>query len=137
MKYARYALIALLAVSFGVAATPMEGISTAKWETAKANYIAQLSHENPGVKASAAGFICKYNIVEAVDALKEALKCDNCEAVKFSAALALVSVAGDEGMDFIKKAIQTEQNELVVDFYQIILKSDARLYSAPLTSAEQ
>jgi hypothetical protein len=136
MKYARYALIALLAVSFGVAATPMEGMSAVKWETAKANYIAQLSHDNPGVKASAAGFIRKYNIVEAVDALKEALKCDNCEAVKFSAALALVSVAGDEGMEFIKKASQTEQNQLVIDFYQIILQSDSHLYSAPMTTTE-
>lgn len=137
MKYARYALIALLAVSFGVAATPMEGVSAAKWETAKANYITQLAHDNPGVKASAAGFIRKYNIVEAVDALKEALKCDNCEAVKFSAALALVSISGDDGMEFIREAIHTEQNELVVDFYQVILNSDSKLYSAPMTAAEQ
>jgi len=137
MKYARYALIALLAVSFGVAATPMEGLAAAKWEKSKVNYIAQLAHDNPGVKASAAGFIRKYNIVEAADALKEVLKCDNCEAVKFSAALALVSVAGEDGMAFIKEAVQTEQNELVVDFYQIILQSDVHLYSAPVTTAEE
>jgi hypothetical protein len=133
MKYARYAFTALLAVSFGVAATPKDGMNTTGWEKAKKAYIYQLSANNPGVVASAANFVRKYNIVEATDALKTILLCDHCEAVKVSAALALVEVAGDEGVKTIKEAMKTEENELVIAFYNVILHADSEKYIAPIS----
>ena len=135
MKYVKYALVALLAVSFGVAATPNDNSvdSVTKWEKAKQAYIHLLEHDNPGVKASAAGYIRKYNIVEATGALKKVLECDNCETVKFSAALALVRIAGENGATIVRNAMEIEQNELVVAFYEVVLHSESTQFIAPLT----
>lgn len=134
MKYAQYVIIAILAVSFGVAGTPGNSITAKQWEKAKANYISQLTHPNPGVKASAATYIRKYNITEAREALNEVLACENCEMVKISAAMALVSVAGDEGLNLIKKAMVHEQNELVVAFYNTLLLAGPEPMSNPISA---
>ncbi len=133
MKYARYALTALLAVSFGVAETPKDGMNKPDWEKAKQAYIYQLSAKNPGVVASAANYIRKYNIVEAADDLKKILFCDHCEAVKVSAALALVEIAGDDGVSTIKEAMKTEENDLIVAFYKVILHTDSENFIAPIS----
>lgn len=133
MKYAGFVWITILAVSFGAAASPKDGISDTKWEKAKQSYITLLSENNAGVKASAANFIRIYNIVEAADALKEVLLCDNCEAVKVSAALALLHIAGDEGKTAIKNALATEENELLVAFYNVLLQSDSAKGTVPIS----
>jgi hypothetical protein len=38
-----------------------------------------------------------------------------------SVALTLVRIGGNEGRDAVKKALQTEENELVAEFYRTIL----------------
>ena len=133
MKYARFALSALLAVSLCAAATPDDGIVASKWDNAKQTYIAQLSSENSGVKASAANFIRKYNIVEAVDELKKILVCDNCETVKLSATLALVQIAGEDGENAIRKALILEENEMIAAFYNVLLHSKTDNLFAPVS----
>ena len=133
MKYASFVWMTLLAVSFGAAASPKEGISDTKWEKAKQSYITLLSETNAGVKTSAANFIRIYNIVEAADALKKVLLCDNCETVKVSAALALLHIAGEEGKTAIKNALATEENEVLVAFYNVILQSDTEKGNIPIS----
>lgn len=133
MKQARYLLIAVLAVSFGAAAAPKETKNDEAWQKAKQTYIQLLSFQNAGVRASAANFIRKYDIVEAKEALKEALACDNCETVKFAAALALIHVSGDEGLTIIKEAMATEENEMVVAFYRSLLGVTEESESAPIS----
>lgn len=129
MKYARYVMTALLAVSFGVAATPSGGTIATKWETAKQSYISMLSHENPGVKVSAANFIRLYHIEEAKEALADVLVCDNCELVKISAVLALVQIAEDEWESTVRTAMKTEKNEMILEFYKMMLQNNQNSFS--------
>lgn len=133
MKHARYILIAILAVSFGAAALPNEIKKTTKWEKAKQSYIELLNDKNPGVKASAANLIRKYNISEATEALGEVLKCDNCETVKIAAALALIRVAGNDGLRIIKEASKDEENEMVSAFYQSVLQPATENSGSPIS----
>jgi HEAT repeat protein len=133
MKHARYIVIAIVAVSFGAAAAPKETKNDEAWQKAKQTYIELLSYNNAGVRASAANYIRKYDIVEAKDALKEALACDNCETVKIAAALALIHVAGDEGLTIIKEAMATEENEMVTAFYRSVLGDDAESELVPIS----
>ena len=133
MKYASFVWMTILAVSFGAAASPKEGISDTKWEKAKQSYITLLSETNAGVKTSAANFIRIYNIVEAADALKEVLLYDNCEAVKVAAALALLHIAGEEGKTAIKNALATEENEVIIAFYKTILNSHSQKSGLPIS----
>ncbi|MFA6467569.1 MAG: hypothetical protein WCW35_01635 [Bacteroidota bacterium] len=133
MKYTRIGFLVLFIVSFGIASTPNDNIAPADWDNAKKAYILQLSVNNPGVKTSAANFIRKYNIVEAADALKEILVCDNCDAVKVSAALALIQISGEDGLKAIKSAMLTEESDLIVAFYTAILHADAEKNEAPIS----
>jgi hypothetical protein len=133
MKHARNIVIAILAVSFGAAAAPNETRNDAAWQKAKQTYIELLSFKNAGVRASAANFIRKYDIVEAKDALKAALACDNCETVKIAAALALIHVAGTEGLQIIREALKTEENDMVVAFYRSVLQEETIDTGAPIS----
>lgn len=137
MKNAIVLMAALFFASMAVAATPLDGIDAKKWETAKASYIAQLKHGNPGVAISAAGFIRKYKIVEAKESLQEALKCDNCEALKVAITLALMEIDPVDGLAFINEMVHHEQSELVVAFYKTILQSETRAWSEPISSTTQ
>jgi len=124
MKYARFALIALLAVSFAAAGVPGGTDETIDWTKAEKNYIAGLHTNNPGLQSSAASHIRKYNLTGAIDELKELL-CKNCaDNVKMSVALTLVRIGGDDGRDAVKKALQNEENELVAEFYRTILHTE-------------
>jgi hypothetical protein len=115
----------------------MKSIDAKTWKTAKANYIAQLTHENLGVAISAAGFIRKYRIVEAKESLQEALKCDNCEALKVAVALALIEIDPVDGLAFIKEMATQEQSDLVVTFYRTILQSESKILSEPVSETIQ
>ena len=92
----------LFAVLFGVsslfASTPKSDTNSAvDWIKAELNYKANLRSENVGVKISAANFVRKYKLIGAVNELKDLLFKDNADNVKMSAALALLSVGGNEG----------------------------------------
>lgn len=123
MKYARFAVLALLAVSFAAAEMP-EGNATVNWNKAEENYIAALKSTNTGVQASAASHIRRYNLTGAVDELKELLSKNSAENVKMSAALALVKIGGEEGRTAVEEAMETEENELIIEFYRTILHSE-------------
>lgn len=123
MKYARFALIALLAVSFAAAGEPVGTETPIDWTKAEQNYVAALQTNNPGLQSSAATHIRKYNLTGAVDELKELL-CKGCaENVKMSVALTLVRIGGKEGREAVENALKSEENELVSEFYRTILQS--------------
>lgn len=126
MKYARFVVIALLAVSFAVAGMP-EGNATVNWEKAEQNYVVALKSTNSGVRASAALQIRKYHLTGAVDELAELLTTEKSENVKMSVALALVSIGGQQGRTAVEQALDTEESELVAEFYRMIL-------TAPVTA---
>lgn len=122
MKYARFAVLALLAVSFAEAGLP-EGNATVNWDKAEQNYVAALKSDNAGLQASAASHIRKYNLTGAVEELKELLGKNNADNVKMSAALALVRIGGDEGRNAVEKALEKEENDIIAEFYRTILNS--------------
>lgn len=133
MKQIRYAGIVILALSLTAPSLAASGKLESKWEKAKKSYIESLSSDNPGVKASAANFIRRYNITEATEALTVVLACDNCETVKIAAAMALVEVAGEKGVQIISDAMKTEENDLVRIFYRMVLQQDKNQEYAPLS----
>ncbi|MBI2427548.1 MAG: hypothetical protein HYV29_01880 [Ignavibacteriales bacterium] len=120
MKYARFAVLALLAVSFAAAGLP-EGNATVNWKKAEQNYIVGLKSDNTGVQASAASYIRKYNLTGAVEELKELLGKNNADNVKMSAALALVKIGGEDGRKAVENALEKEENEFLAEFYRTIL----------------
>ena len=40
-----------------------------------------------------------------------------------SVALTLIRIGGDEGREAVKNALKTEENELIVEFYRILLRA--------------
>ncbi|MEW5799555.1 MAG: hypothetical protein AB1728_11180 [Bacteroidota bacterium] len=122
MKYARFVVLALLAVSFAVAEMP-EGNAAVNWKKAEQNYIVGLKSDNSGVQASSASYIRKYNLTGAIDELKALLEKNNADNVKMSAALALVRIGGEDGRKAVDEALQKEENEIIAEFYRTILNS--------------
>lgn len=123
MKSLQVLFVVLLGVSFVFASTPEEKDTAAKWAKAEQGYKNCLKSENEGVKTSAASYIRKYKLAGAVDELKALLSDENSEKVKMSAALALLNVCGVEGRNAVETALQTEENEIVTEFYKSILRS--------------
>ena len=123
MKTLRVMLVVLLGVTFSFAGTPKENSEAVDWSKAELNYTKALKSDNNGVKVSAASFIRKYNLTGATEELKSLLTKDNAENVKMSGALALLSVGGNEGRTAIQKALETEENEIVAEFYRSILNN--------------
>lgn len=122
MKYARFALLALLAVSFAAAAPSGGTDNSIDWNKAEQNYVAALKTDNAGLQTSAANYIRKYQLTGAVDELKELL-CNDChENVKMSVAMTLVKIGGKEGREAVEQALQQEENELITEFYRTILE---------------
>lgn len=128
MKYAKFTPMvvatALFAIAVGFAGTPEKTDSTIDWKKAEQNYVAALQSNNAGAQSSAAFHIQKYNLTGATEELKALLSKENSDNVKMSAALALVKVGGEEGKAAVKEALQTEENELVAEFYRTILSAE-------------
>jgi len=125
MKTMRVMLAVLLGVPFVFAATQENSTTTVDWAKAEQNYKECLKSDNPGVKISAAINIHKYNLTGAVDELKSLLSKENGENVKMSGALALLTTCGNEGRVAIENALETEENEIVAEFYRSILNNQA------------
>ncbi|MFA6469059.1 MAG: HEAT repeat domain-containing protein [Bacteroidota bacterium] len=130
MKKLYVLFVVLLGVSFLSASAPNNDTrESVNWSKAEENYKANLKSDNSGVVTSAANYIRKYNLTGAVDELKSLLTEDNVENVKMSAALALVTVGGTEGRTAVENALESEENEVIKEFYRSILNS--------LTTAQQ
>lgn len=123
MKSLHVLFVVLLGVSFVFASTPEEKDTAVKWAKAEQGYKICLTSENDGVKTSAASYIRKYKLAGAVDELKALLSDENSEKVKMSAALALIDVCGDKGRNAVETALQSEENEIVVEFYKSMLNA--------------
>jgi uncharacterized protein YegP (UPF0339 family) len=119
-------LIVLFAVLLGIsllsASTPKTNAAeSVDWSKAEQNYKANLKSDNSGVITSAANYIRKYKMTGAVEDLKKLLGKENADNVKMSAALTLLTVGGSEGRTAVENAVETEENELLVEFYRSIL----------------
>ncbi len=122
MKKIHVLFVVLFGISSLFASEPKNDSNAAvDWSKAEQNYIANLRSENTGVKVSAANFVRRYKLSGAVDELKVLLSKDNAENVKMSAALALVCVCGSDGRTSVEKALETEESEIVSEFYRSIL----------------
>ncbi len=122
MKIMRVMLAVLLGLPFVFAATPdSNNITTVNWSKAELNYKECLKSSNNGVKVGAAIYIRKYNLKGAIEELKSLLAKENVENVKMSGALALLTIGGKEGRTAIQNALETEENEIVAEFYRSIL----------------
>ena len=123
MKTMCVILAVVLGVTFGFATPSEDDNNNVNWTKAEQNYIQALKSDNNGVKVSAATYIRKYNLTGAVEELKTLLAKENADNVKMSGALALISIGGDEGRTAIEKALATEENEIVTEFYKSILNN--------------
>jgi hypothetical protein len=124
MKTMRVMLAVLLGLSFVFAATPENTTNaTVNWVKAELNYKACLKSDNNGVKVGATVYIRKYNLTGAVEELKSLLSKENVENVKMSGALALLTIGGKEGRIAIENALETEESEIVAEFYRSILNN--------------
>jgi hypothetical protein len=122
MKKSQLLFVVLFGLSTLYASEPKNDSNmTVDWSKAEQNYIANLRSENAGVKVSAANFVRRYRLSNAADELKVLLTKDNAENVRMSAALALVSVCGVDGRTSVEKALDTEESEIVLEFYRSIL----------------
>lgn len=122
MKKLFVLFVVFLGVSFVYASTPKTNESI-DWTKAEQSYKANLRSQNNGVVTSAAGYIRKYKLTGAVEELKALLAADKAENVKMSAALTLLIVGGPEGRNAVETALETEENELVSEFYRSVLQS--------------
>ncbi|MDP1676360.1 MAG: HEAT repeat domain-containing protein [Bacteroidota bacterium] len=125
MKTTRVVLAVLLGVTFAFSATPENDPPSVNWSKAELNYKECLKSDNAGVKISSANYIRKYNLTGAVEELKSLLSKENSENVKMSGALALVTIGGSDGRTAIQNALETEENEIVAEFYRSILINPA------------
>lgn len=123
MKTMRVMLAVLLGVTFGFSATPEDNSTKVDWSKAELNYKECLKSDNVGVKISSAIYIHKYNLTGAVNELKGLLTKENPDNVKMSGALALLTTGGTEGRTAIENALETEENEIVAEFYRSILSN--------------
>lgn len=122
MKKLHVLFVVLLGVSFLFASTPKDNShDTVDWAKAELNYKANLKSSNNGVITSAVRYVQKYKLTGAVSELKTLLSVENAENVKMTAALALVRVGGEDGRTAVETALETEENEVVSDFYRSIL----------------
>lgn len=122
-------LFVLFVVLFGVsslyASAPKNDSNAAiDWSKAEENYKANLRSDNCGVNVSAANFIRKYHLTGAVNELKQLLSQEKESSVKMAAALALITVGGTEGRTAVENAIEKEEDEIIVEFYRSVLKTD-------------
>lgn len=121
-------LFVLFAVFLGIstvfASTPKTtSAESVDWTKAEQQYKANLKSENTGVVTSAVNHIRKYKLAGAVEELKALLKKENADNVKMSAALTLLTVGGAEGRTAVESAMESEENELLVEFYRSVLQS--------------
>ena len=122
MKKLHVLFVVLLGVSFLFASTPKNNSTdSVDWTKAEKNYKANLKSDNNGVITSAAGYIRKYKLSGATEELKSLLTKEKAENVKMSAALALISVGGEDGRTAVENALEKEESEIVVVFYRSIL----------------
>ncbi|MCK9409471.1 MAG: hypothetical protein WCX28_05910 [Bacteriovoracaceae bacterium] len=122
MKKLSVLFVVFFGVSYLFASTPkIDTNESVNWTKAEQNYKANLKSDNNGVITSAANYIRKYKLSGAVEELKPLLKKNNADNVKMSGALALLTIGGAEGRTAVETALETEENELVVEFYRSIL----------------
>lgn len=124
MKKLSVLFAVFLGISCVFASTPKTtSTESVDWTKAEQQYKANLKSENTGVVTSAVNHIRKYKLTGAVEELKALLAKENADNVKISAAFTLLTVGGTEGRTAVETAMETEENELLVEFYRSILQS--------------
>ena len=90
----------------------------------------QLGNRDSGVRRSAAELLGSTEDETVIDALIPVLK-DKDRFVRQEAVLALKKIGGSRAVEHLTQALNTEKNELVIDFIKIALE---RLQSKESTS---
>ncbi len=80
---------------------------------AVANYIADLSSENLGVRTSAAYYAGEYNIESAVIPLMKMLNSEKAEGARIMAALSLIKIGSGQAVYAVKQASKFDSSERV------------------------
>lgn len=122
--------IALLTLSIALsafAATPKTSdYSKVDWQKAEMNYIAALTSDNIGLRHSAANFLAEYRLPGAVKPLVEVLKKDKVEQLRMAAAVALVQLGQNDGIEAVKEAAIYDGSEKVAKFCEQLINASSQ-----------
>jgi hypothetical protein len=129
------AVIATLAATALFAADrTMPRTDQINWKAAEKNYVLALQTGNDGSKISAARLMADYRLKGGAEALITSLKTDPSEAVRMSAALALVMLDVKEGRDAVADAALYDGSDRVAKFCDALL--EARTTNGPTLARE-
>lgn len=120
--------IALLTLSLSIAAfaTTPKTSTTVDWSKAEKNYLVALSSENIGLRRSATGFLAEYRLSGAVKPLIEILKNDKVEQLRMAAAVALMQLGNNDGIEAVKEASIYDGSEKVAKFCEQLINSTTK-----------
>ena len=99
------------------------------WKKAEINYLNALSSENQGVRLSAANHVALYRLTSANEKLVEVLKNDRVASVRMAAALALITIGDQKGVNAVEEAASSDQNETVAKFCASLLDASNKQFS--------
>lgn len=124
-------LILTLSLAVSAFATTPEPSKYSKvnWKQAEKNYITALYSENVGLRQSATNFLAEYRLPGAVQPLIGVLRDDKVELVRMAAALALVQLGNQEGVDAVKEAALCDGSEKVVKFCEQLINTTSQEFS--------
>lgn len=99
------------------------------WQKVEKNYVVALASENVGVRQSATYFIAEYQLTGAVQPLIDVLQTDKVEQLRMAAALALVQLGLEQGVDAVKDAAIYDGSEKVAKFCEQLINSNSEKLS--------
>lgn len=118
------AMIVLLLSSTVFASSPaLSKSQSVDWQKAEKNYLVALTSENIGVRQSAAYYLAEYRLHGAVQPLIQILRTDKVEQLRMAAALALVTLGNNEGLEAVKEAVLYDGSEKVSKYCEQLINS--------------
>ena len=99
------------------------------WQKAEKNYLFALTSENVGVRQSATNFIAEYQLTGALQPLIDVLQTDKVEQLRMAAAVALVQLGLERGIDAVKDAAIYDGSEKVAKFCERLVNTNSEKLS--------
>ncbi len=119
-------LTIMIAVSAYAAIPRSTNYDKIDWQRAEKNYLAALSSDNVGLRQSAALFLAEYRLTGAVKPLVEVLKNDKVEQLRMAAAVALVQLGDNDGIEAVKEAAIYDGSEKVAKFCEQLINATSQ-----------
>ena len=116
----------MIAVSAYAAIPRSTNYDKIDWQRAEKNYLAALSSDNVGLRQSAALFLAEYRLTGAVKPLVEVLKNDKVEQLRMAAAVALVQLGDNDGIEAVKEAAIYDGSEKVAKFCEQLINATSQ-----------